>query len=306
MNVFFHPAEALGKINNAVVTTGSFDGVHLGHQQIIGRLNKTAKEIGGESVVITFYPHPRKVLYPDQENLKMINTLEEKIELLGKAGLQNLIIIPFSLAFSRTTPRDFVIKTLSSQVGASVIVVGRNHQFGYARKGDPAYLHRLGRELGFMVEDIPLKMIENETVSSAKIRKAIEDGNITEANAFLDHPYIIKGPLYEGTTIHALSANPLVAVRTLPDEKLLPPAGIYASRLLADDQRMKSITCISQAKDGMPKIETLLIRDTLKPLNKKGTIHFFKRVWAKDPAGSGLLDKSVLEHAKALAEDLAY
>lgn len=306
MNVFYHPAEAKGKIYNAVVTTGSFDGVHMGHKLIIGRLNKIAKEIGGESVVITFYPHPRKVLCPDQENLKMINTIEEKIELLKKTGLHNLVIIPFSLKFSKTTSRDFVINILIGQMGARVIVAGRNHQFGYAREGDYAYLHRLSRELGFIVEDIPLKMIEDETVSSARIRKAIEEGNIMEANALLDHQYIIKGQLHEGTLINAVSANPLVEIQINPDEKLLPPPGIYASHLLADARWMKSMTTISKAQNGPPKIESLLIHDTLKPGSKKGTLHFFRRVWEKDPAVSGLMNESVLEQARTMVENMIY
>ncbi len=306
MKVFHHTAQAEGNIRNAVVTTGSFDGVHVGHKLIIDRLNEIASDIGGESVLITFYPHPRKVLYPDQKSLKMINSQEEKIELLRKAGLQNLIIIPFSLDFSKTTSHDFVVHMLIGHLEARVIVVGHNHHFGYARKGDYSYLHRLSRDLHFGVEEIPLQMIENETVSSTKIRKALQEGHIQRANAYLDHQYIIKGELYKGPAYPDISPKEAAGVEITADEKLTPPPGIYATNLLLNDAWYKTMTCILYDQDKHPKVESFFIYDHADVVGKTGTLYFYKRVMERDPGGNGVLSKQIIYEAREMVEELIY
>ncbi len=306
MKVYYHTAEAAGKIKNAVVTTGSFDGVHVGHKLIIDRLNEIADDIDGESVLITFYPHPRKVLYPDQQSLKMINSQEEKIELLRKAGLKNLIIIPFSLDFSKTTSRDFVVNMLIGHLEARVIVVGHNHHFGYARKGDYTYLHRLSRDMGFGVEEIPLQMIENETVSSTKIRRALQEGHIQRANAYLDHQYIIKGKLYDGPVYPGISAKPMAGIEITADEKIIPPPGIYATNLFLEDEWLKTMTYISYVDPRQPRVESMLIYDDVRVTGKSGTLYFYKRVMEEDPAGNGSMDQNMMSQAREMVEDLIY
>ncbi len=306
MKVYYHTAEAAGKIKNAVVTTGSFDGVHVGHKLIIDRLNEIAEEINGESALITFYPHPRKVLYPGQQSLKMINSQEEKIELLRKAGLKNLVIIPFTLDFSKTSSRDFVVNMLIGHLEARVVVVGHNHHFGYARKGDYSYLHRLSRDMGFGVEEIPLQMIENETVSSTKIRKALKEGHIQRANAYLDHQYIIKGKLYEGPVYKEISPQATVALDVTAEEKLIPPPGIYATNLLVDNEWLKTMTCIFFDDNEHPRVESFLIYDKTAVADKTGTLYFYKRVSENDPAGNGAMDKDIMFDAREMVEDLIY
>ncbi len=306
MKVYYHTAEAAGKIKNAVVTTGSFDGVHVGHKLIIERLNEIAEEIGGESALITFYPHPRKVLYPNHQDLKMISSQEEKIELLEKAGLQHLIIIPFSLEFSKTSSRDFVVNMLIGHLEARVIVVGHNHHFGYARKGDYSYLHRLSRDMGFGVEEIPLQMIENETVSSTKIRRALQEGNIQRANAYLDHQYIIKGQLYQGPVHTDVSQQAVIGIQITAEEKLIPPPGIYATNLLIKQDWLKSMTYISHDAKKQPRVESFLIYDTLDAGEHPGTLYFYKRVWEGDPAINGSIDKHAVSEAREMVEDLIY
>ncbi len=306
MKVFQYTAEAAGKIRNAVVTTGSFDGVHVGHKLIIDRLNEIASDIGGESVLITFYPHPRKVLYPDQKSLKMINSQEEKIELLRKAGLQNLIIIPFSLEFSKTTSHDFVVNMLIGHLEARVIVVGHNHHFGYARKGDYSYLHRLSRDMHFGVEEIPLQMIENETVSSTKIRKALQEGHIQRANAYLDHQYIIKGGLYKGAVYPDISPNEVAGVEITADEKLIPPPGVYATNLLLNDVWYKTMTYILYDQDKHPRAESFFIYNHTDVDDKAGTLYFYKRVMEGDPGGNGVMDKHMMHEAREMVEELIY
>jgi len=306
MKVFHHTAEAAGKIKNAVVTTGSFDGVHVGHKLIIDRLNEIASDIGGESVLITFYPHPRKVLYPDQKSLQMINSQEEKIELLQKAGLQNLIIIPFSLEFSKTTSHDFVVNMLIGHLEARVIVVGHNHHFGYARKGDYSYLHRLSRDMHFGVEEIPLQMIENETVSSTKIRKALQEGHIQRANAYLDHQYIIKGALYKGPVYPDISPYEVAGVAITADEKLIPPPGVYATNLLLNDAWHKTMTYILYDQHKQPRVESFFIYDRADVTDKTGTLYFYKRVMEGDPGGNGAMDAHMMHEARELVEELIY
>lgn len=306
MNVFHSPSQAAGKIKNAVVTTGSFDGVHIGHKVIINRLNQIAREIEGESVLITFHPHPRKVLYPEQTDLKLINSQEEKIELLRKAGLQNLIIIPFSLEFSKTSSHDFVSEILIKQLQAKVIVVGHNHHFGHNRQGDYDYLHRLAEELKFGVEEIPLLDIENETVSSTKIRKALLEGNIQRAIAYLDHQYIITGKLLETKETGAFPKEKSFLIEITEDEKLVPPKGIYATNLFIDDKALKSVTFILDDERKSPLIFSLLLYDTLNPGIEHGSLYFYKKVMDLTHFDNGGISQEVVEEAKERVEDLIY
>lgn len=235
-------------IQKSVVTTGSFDGVHVGHRTIVNRLRTIAKETDGASVLVTFYPHPRKILYPKTlgRDLQMINSQREKIYLLEKAGLDHLVIIPFSLEFSKTTSVDFVRKILVGKLHASCVVVGFNHHFGFNREGDYEYLHELGKYYGFAVEEIPEQDIHNEFVSSTKIRKAIMEGNIQRANAYLDHEYFILAPVKQAVDI--IGPDGFHWYEVLPDEeeKQIPPPGTYAGSLVEDDQRIKALVLIAE------------------------------------------------------------
>jgi riboflavin kinase/FMN adenylyltransferase len=217
-------------IRNAVVTTGSFDGVHLGHKTILNRLRRVAQKNGGESVLITFHPHPRKVLYPETsgKDLKLINSQEEKLDLLKKAGLDNVIIIEFTKDFARTTSEEFVKNCLCDMLKVKVVVAGFNHHFGFNKTGDFQKLLEMGNRYNFIAEEIPEQEVQNETVSSTLIRKAISDGYIQRANAYLDHYYIIKGitKLYEADFLP--ETIPFYRVQVSEESKLLPPQGIYA------------------------------------------------------------------------------
>lgn len=306
MNVFYNTAQAAGKIRNAVVTTGSFDGVHIGHKVIIGRLNQIAKEIDGESVLITFHPHPRKVLYPEQTDLKLINSQEEKIELLRKAGLQNLIIVPFSIEFSKTSSREFVSDILVGQLGAKVVVVGHNHHFGHNRMGDYEYLHNLAADLGFTVEEIPLLDIENETVSSTKIRKALFEGNIQRANAYLDHQYIITGRIEQGGESLVSQNVPFFTIEITEEEKLVPPPGVYASNLFMEDKWLKSITFVFDSNTPNQKVASHLIYDRINPGGQQGILYFYKKVMDLPLSGNSSIAPDYFNEAKERVEDLIY
>ena len=240
-------------INKSVVTTGSFDGVHVGHRTIINRLRTIAKETDGVSVLVTFFPHPRKILYPNTQgkDLQMINTQREKILLLEKAGLDHLVIIPFSLEFSKTTSVDFIRKILVGKLHASCVVVGFNHHFGHNREGDYDYLHELGKYYDFAVEEIPEQDIHNEFVSSTKIRKAILEGNIQRANAYLDHEYFILAPIKPAPDIPEPAGTKWFEVFPEEPEKQITPPGVYAGALYEDDIRIKVLVHIVEVPGGL-------------------------------------------------------
>jgi riboflavin kinase/FMN adenylyltransferase len=268
-------------IRNPVVTTGSFDGVHIGHKVILNRLRMLADQHNGESVLITFDPHPRKVLYPDTagRDLKLINSKEEKLELLEKAGLNNLIIIEFTREFSRITSEEFVRDLLCGKLHAKVVVVGFNHHFGYNKEGDYKQLWSWQDLYNFKAEEIPEQEVQHETVSSTKIRKAISEGYIQRANAYLDHYYIVKGfPVSTDASFNG-SLPPMVRVPLTDECKLLPPEGIYAVSVESGMQRSKGMSVIIPGDDS--KREVLLhVFDSIDLEESQGiTIFFHKKIY---------------------------
>lgn len=257
MKIFRNFDEA-DSIRNAVVTTGSFDGVNVAHRLILRRLKKLAAETGGETVLITFEPHPRKVLYPDSagKDLYLINSQREKIKLLQEAGLDNLIIVHFTLEFSKTTSVDFVKNILLNKIHARKIVTGFNHHFGHNREGDYAALRDLGAEFGFDVEMIPEQDIEHETVSSTRVRIALQEGDIGKANAYLDHPYIIMGLLQETKPKLSSIGFPIFSVRIEEESKLIPPDGVYAVSVTDELKSYRGICFIK--KRGSSSIDAVV------------------------------------------------
>jgi riboflavin kinase/FMN adenylyltransferase len=246
------------------------------------------------------------VLYPEQTDLKLINSQEEKIELLRKAGLQNLIIVPFSIEFSKTSSHDFISKILVGQLQAKVVVVGHNHHFGHNRQGDYEYLHQLASELGFSVEEIPLQDTENETVSSTKIRKALFEGNIQRANAYLDHQYIISGNLKQNSHKLVSEEIPFYTIEITEEEKLVPPPGVYATNLFFEGKWFKSVTFVIGSNTPNQQVASHLIYDRINLHEKKGTLYFYKKVMNLPLSGNGSIDPDYFEEAKERVKDLIY
>ncbi len=213
------------KFNNAVVTVGMYDGVHLAHKLILQRVCKLAKSIGGESVLVTFDPHPRAVLYPE-EKIALLTTRDEKIALLESIGIDAVVFIPFNLEFSKTSSFEFVKTIIVDAIHARKIVVGYNHFFGHNREGNLEHLSKLGLQFGFEVEEIPEQDIQNESVSSSKIRKALSKGDMMRANAYLDYEYHITGNLKEAGTLFSSIGYEGYAV-TVDSQKLIPANGLY-------------------------------------------------------------------------------
>jgi len=278
----YHGFNHLGDIRNAVVTTGSFDGVHIGHKVILQRLRKLAAEIAGETVLITFHPHPRKVLYPETagKELFLINSQREKIHLLQKAGLDNLIIVEFTVEFSQMSSIDFVKNILMNKLHARRIVIGFNHHFGHNREGDYAELRKLGETMGFGVEEIPEQDIHNESVSSTKIRKALQEGSIQKANAYLDHQYIIMGELRKSSPVLEQIGFPCFSLQIEEDCKLVPPNGVYAVTVIGDDFFSRAM-CFIRKNEQAPldtHVEVHLLESYGSIEGEIGTLLFHKRI----------------------------
>lgn len=225
--------ENIEKIKNPVVTTGSFDGVHVGHRVILNRLNTLANQNNGESVLITFHPHPRKVLFPEKaKELFLINSQKEKKYLLETVGINHVIIVEFTREFAKVTSDEFVQNYLLRKLNAHTIIVGFNHHFGHNREGDYKYLYDLSKKQNFSVEEIPMQDIENEAVSSTRIRKAIKQGHIGRANAYLDHPYFIIGDTKTITEDYLKNTCNSIEILIEEDIKMLPPDGRYAAKTI--------------------------------------------------------------------------
>jgi len=218
-------------LDKAVVTTGTFDGVHVGHHIILDRLNEWAKKIGGESVLLTFYPHPRMILQPDTD-IKLLNTIEEKTALLEKAGIDHLIIHPFTKEFSRTTSLEFVRDIFVNKIGTKKLVIGYDHHFGRNREGSFDHLKEYGPLYGFDVEEIPAQDIDNVNVSSTKIRKAISDGNLAKATEYLGHQFQLTGKVVHGNKIGRQLGYPTANLDLNNNYKIIPANGIYAVQVI--------------------------------------------------------------------------
>ena len=235
----FNGFENLEEIPNPVLTIGTFDGVHIGHQKIIEQLNEEAEKIGGESVLFTFYPHPRMVLYPENHGLKLIQTQVEKVDKLRRMGLQNLIIHPFSKEFSRLTAIEFVRDYLVNRLHVKKLVIGYDHQFGKNREGSIHFLKEVCETYGFEVIEIHAQEIDEVNISSTKIRKAIENGEIKLANSYLGEPFEFFGKVIEGQAIGRDLGYPTANIDIESDIKLIPKSGVYAANVLLPDGSIK-------------------------------------------------------------------
>ncbi len=228
MNVF-HSLDSLKSFQNAVITIGTFDGVHLGHRTIIERINKTAKEIGGESVIITFHPHPRAVLQPG--SVQSLSSIREKTELLEKCGVDNLVIIPFSRDFSEQEAEHYIEHFLVKYFHPKQIIIGYDHKYGKDRKGDFALLEANQARFGYTVSEIDKQTLDNLTISSTKIRTALKEGDIKQANDLLGHRYTLSGLVVKGRQNGRLLGYPTANIQVEESEKLIPRKGIYAVRV---------------------------------------------------------------------------
>lgn len=223
--------EAIENIKNAVVTSGTFDGVHMGHQKIIDRLKEEARRIDGETVLITYWPHPRLVLKPWDSSLQLLSTFPEKANLLEEYGIDHLVKVPFTKEFASMQAEDYIRVILSERIQTKKIIIGYDHRFGKDRSGGLEELHQFSDKYGYEVEEIPRQDIEEIGISSTKIRRALEVGDVQQANAFLGRNYAITGRVVHGEKIGRSLGFPTANISIKENYKLIPADGIYAVRV---------------------------------------------------------------------------
>lgn len=228
-------------IPNPVVTSGTFDGVHLGHQKILKRIREIARDIQGETVLITFWPHPRLVLYPEEHNLRLLSTFEEKTKLLRYFGIDHLITIPFTKEFSLLSSKEFIEKVLVEKIKTQKLVIGYDHRFGKNREGSFEYLQNHHSEFGFDLEEISRQDVDEIGVSSTKIRTALETGNINTATLCLGRPYELNGLVIKGQQIGRSIGFPTANIHIPNDYKLIPKDGVYAVEAVVNGSLFKAM-----------------------------------------------------------------
>lgn len=222
---------------NPVITIGTFDGVHLGHKKVIRRLQELAHKVKGETVIFTFYPHPRLVLNADNNGLRLINTLEEKKLLLEAAGIDHLVVYPFTKEFSKLSYTEFVEQILVKQMGMKYLVVGYDHRFGHNREGTYEDLKVFADQLNFKIERQEALNMDAINVSSTKVRAAIADGDVDKANKYLGYRFFIKGDVINGQKLGRKIGFPTANIDPQESYKLVPKDGVYAVKVDIDDKR---------------------------------------------------------------------
>lgn len=229
-------ANAFKSEKQTVVTIGTFDGVHAGHQQIIKRLVDAAKIENLESVIFTFFPHPRMVLQKES-GLKLINTIEERTEILEDTGIDHLVVHPFTQQFSRLTAQEFVRDILVNRLKAKKVIIGYDHRFGRNRTADINTLKQFGEEYGFEVEEITKQEVDQVAVSSTKIRNALLQGRVEQANNYLQTPFSLKGVVVKGRGLGKEFKYPTANVSIKEDYKLIPKNGVYVVSSTIDGEK---------------------------------------------------------------------
>ena len=220
--------DQLPRFRNAVVTIGTFDGVHKGHQQIISRMKAVSRETDGETVILTFHPHPRKIVAGASGPVALLNTLDEKIALLAAQGVDHLVVIPFTPEFSRMSADEYITDFLVRYFHPHTIIIGYDHRYGAGRTGDFRLLEQRGPELGFQVKEIPEQVLDDIKVSSTRIREALQNGNPPLAEELLGYPYFFEGTVVKGQQLGRTLGFPTANIGVTDEEKLIPGNGVYA------------------------------------------------------------------------------
>ena len=228
MRVHRELAGSLPEFKRAVVTIGTFDGVHMGHRQIIAQLKEEAARIDGETVIITFHPHPRKIVSSVPGDIKLLTTLNEKIRLLEEAGIDHLVVVPFDHAFANQTAEQYVKDFLYAYFKPHSVIIGYDHRFGKGREGNYQLMKDYSKGLGFEVKEISEQIINEIVISSTRIRHALKDNDITTANQFLGYPYFFEGVVIEGNKLGRTIGYPTANLHISSEEKLIPGNGVYA------------------------------------------------------------------------------
>lgn len=304
MNIF-HKIQDFKSENPTIVTLGTFDGVHLGHKKIIERLFLNSKKSGYESLVLTFFPHPRMVLQ-DNSEIKLLNTINEKAELLENIGLQNLVIHPFDQAFSQLTAEEFVKSILVNQFNIKKIIIGHDHRFGRNRSADINDLIAYGKIYNFEVEQISAEEIDEVSISSTKIRNALLEGEIKLANDYLGYNYFLSGTIVKGKQLGRTIGFPTANLKIEEDYKLIPKNGVYIVKSFIDGKEvfgMMNIGTNPTVNGKSQTIETNFLDFEGDLYDKKLRIHFLKRIRSEEKFDSLDSLKKEIEKDKIATTD---
>ena len=256
MKIFRSAKEFITDEKTSIVTIGTFDGVHIGHKEIIKNLIENAHRKNDKSVILTFFPHPRMVIQKGSR-IKLLTTLEEKVALLEKSGLDYLIVQPFNKEFSRLTALEFVRDILVGQLKIKKLVIGYDHHFGRNREGNFEQLKEYGTVYGFTVEEIPAQDIENVAVSSTKIRRALSEGRIERANAYLGYEFMLSGKIIHGKGLGKKWNYPTINVNVEEPYKLIPKPGVYIVKTIIKDKKVFGIMNIGHRPTVNGKHQTI-------------------------------------------------
>ncbi|MEX2350340.1 MAG: bifunctional riboflavin kinase/FAD synthetase [Flavobacteriaceae bacterium] len=238
-----HSISAYENERGSVVTIGTFDGVHIGHKKLLKKLTSEAEKTGLDSVILTFFPHPRMVLQKESD-IKLINTIDERTSIFSKTKLDHLIIHPFTHQFSRLTAQEFVRDILVNKLHAKKIIIGYDHRFGRNRNADINDLKEFGKTYHFDVEEISAQELNEVAVSSTKVRKALEKGDLEKANRYLGYPYMLNGTIVKGKGLGRKMNYPTANLKIEEPYKLIPKNGVYIAKSVIEDKEVFGLMSI--------------------------------------------------------------
>lgn len=263
----------LPRFRNAVVTIGTFDGVHAGHRKIIEQLKREAEQIGGETIIITFHPHPRKIVHEGQSAVPILTTLAEKIALLQSLQIDHLVVIPFDAAFSNQTAEEYIQNFLWEKFHPHTVIIGYDHKFGKGRQGDYHLLEDYGKQLHFEVKEIPEQVLNEVIISSTRIREALLKSDVATANKFLSYHYFFEGVIIMGNQLGRTIGYPTANLEIADKEKLIPGNGVYA----VEAEIVKSEVLIAEeANSNSPRATRHLLKGMMN-IGVRPTVNGTKR-----------------------------
>lgn len=277
----YRSIDQLPKFKNSVITIGTFDGVHEGHRHLIQKIKLLAKEIEGESAIITFNPHPRLIIHPDDKSLRILTTLNEKISLLEKERVDHLIVVPFTKEFSLLSAKDYLINFLIEHFHPSIIVTGYNHSFGHHRDGNIEMLRKFENEFHYKVKELNKQLVDDIAVSSTRIRIALNEGDIALATHLLGHNYSVSGTVDHGQQLGNKIGFPTANITINDKLKLIPADGVYAVYVIFKNEILKGMMNIGYRPtvDGLHhKLEVHILEFDKDLYNEVLEIQFVKRL----------------------------
>ncbi len=292
----FRNLQGLPQFKNSVITIGTFDGVHKGHQKLIERIKALAAANKGEDIIITFHPHPRIVINPEDKSLRLLNTIDEKIALLEKYGVDNVVIVPFSRDFSEQPAEVYVSDFLVKNFQPKYIVIGYDHKFGKDRTGDYLLLKQMKRQYGYEMEEIPKETIDDIGISSTKIRNALQSGEVRLATELLGHHYTVSGTVVRGLQNGRKLGFPTANISVSDEYKLIPKTGIYAVMVEYDGASYKGMLSIGynptfEGKEQTIEVNILDFGKDIYGVNL--TLHFIDYI--RDEKKFNSLDALIME-----------